>query len=44
MCSIIIEIKTKIKQTTATAHVGVSSRDLPPAAAAICFSEFALQF
>lgn len=30
MCSMIIEIKTKTKQTTATAHVGVCSKFLPP--------------
>lgn len=30
MYSMIIEIKTKTKQTMATAQVGVSSRDLPP--------------
>lgn len=35
MCSMMVEIKTKTKQTTATAHVGVCSRDLPPLAPAM---------
>lgn len=30
MCSMIMDITTKTKQTTATAHVGVCSKDLPP--------------
>lgn len=30
MCSMVIEIKIKTKQTAETAHVGVSSKFLPP--------------
>lgn len=40
MCSMIMDIKTKTKHTTATAQVGVSSNVLPPLAPAMITSCF----
>lgn len=39
MCSMMIETRTRTKQTTATAHVGVCSNDLPEVDAAIYGSD-----